>query len=194
MVLWVVGMVLQVLGLAPWQTSWELMTLPVALHLAYVGYVRLVERRSPAEFARAGAVRELASGILVGGSLPAAVVGLVAALVSTVAILAAKLLLGAAYLLTRRLWMAIGVHFAWTFTQEGIFGVDVSGNEAGGLIESQLGGPDLISGGSFGVEASIFAIVIGLALGAVFLVLAHRRGNFKKPFWSTRKTPQQYEP
>ena len=72
--LWVVGMVLQVLGLAPW----ELITLPVALHLAYVGYVRLVERRSPSEFARAGAVRELARGILVGAALPAAVVGLVA--------------------------------------------------------------------------------------------------------------------
>ncbi len=260
--LWVVGMVLQALGLAPLQTSWELITLPVALHLAYVGYVRLVEQRSPAEVARAGAVRELARGIMVGAALPAAVVGLVAALgfyrvvalnpwtslvpplaaavsnaymweclsrgvllriteeslgtwlallissllvgvllafspsatvVSTVAILVANLLLGAAYLLTRRLWMAIGIHFAWDFTQLGIFGVSVSGTGAGGLLEPRLSGPDMISGGSFGVEASIFAIAIGLALGAVFLVLAHRRGNFTKPFWSTRKTPQQYE-
>ena len=255
--LWVVGVVLSILGLVPPQNSWELMTVPVALHLTYIGYVRLVERRSPSELAGTGAVRELAMGILVGAALPAAVVGLVAALgfyrvvalnpwtslvpplaaavanayaweclsrgvllriteeslgtwlallissllvgvlqaispnatvVSTVAILEANLLLGAAYLLTRRLWMAIGINFAWSFTQAGIFGVEVSGNEAGGLLDSQLSGPDLISGGSFGV-ASIFAIVIGLALGAVFLVLAHRRGHFTKPFWSNAKAP-----
>lgn len=57
-----------------------------------------------------------------------------------------------------------------------------------------LSGPDLISGGSFGVEASIFAIVIGLALGAVFLVV-DRRGNFMKPFWSSAKAPEpRHEP
>lgn len=113
-----------------------------------------------------------------------------ATVVSTVAIvLEAGVLLGAVYVLTRRLWMAIGTHFAWNFAQAGIFGVNVSGNDVGGLLESRLSGPELISGGSFGVEASIFAIVIGLALGAVFLVLAHRRGNVTKPFWSTRKTP-----
>ena len=112
-----------------------------------------------------------------------------ATVVSTVAIvLEAGVLLGAAYVLTRRLWMAIGIHFAWNFTQAGIFGVNVSGRDAGGLLESQLSGPDLISGGSFGVEASLFAIVIGLAIGAVFLVLAHRRGHFTKPFWSNAKT------
>ena len=111
-----------------------------------------------------------------------------ATVVSTVAIiLEAGVLLGAAYVLTRRLWMAIGIHFAWNFTQAGIFGVNVSGREAGGLLESRLSGPDLISGGSFGVEASLFAIALGLALGAVFLVLAHRRGNFTKPFWSNAK-------
>jgi membrane protease YdiL (CAAX protease family) len=253
---WVADLVLWILGLVPPQNSWELMTLPVALHLTYVGYVRLVEQRSPSELAGAGAVRELARGILVGAALPAAVVGLVAALgvyrvvalnpwtslvppfaaavsnaymweclsrgillriteeslgtwlallissllvgvllafspsatvVSTVAILEANLLLGAAYLLTRRLWMAIGINFAWNFTQAGIFGVKVPGNEAGGLLDSQLSGPNLISGGSFGVGPSIFAIVMGLALGAVFLVLAHRRGHFMKPFWSNAK-------
>ena len=255
---WVVGVVLSILGLVPSQIPWELMTLPVALHLTYVGYVRLVERRSPSELAGTGAVRELAMGILVGAALPAAVVGLAAALgfyrvvalnpwtslvpplaaavanaytweclsrgvllriteeslgtwlallisslpvgvlqaispsatvVSTVAILEANLLLGAAYLLTRRLWMAIGINFAWDFTQAGVFGVEVWGNETGGLLHSQLSGPDLISGGSFEVGASIFAIVIGLALGTAFLALARRRGHFTKPFWSSAKAP-----
>lgn len=37
--------------------------------------------------------------------------------------LEAGILLGACYLLTRRLWMAIGVHIAWNFVQGGIFGI-----------------------------------------------------------------------
>ena len=112
-----------------------------------------------------------------------------ASVFSTVAIfLEAGVLLGAAYILTRRLWMAIGIHFAWNFTQAGIFGVNVSGLSPGGLLESRLSGPNLISGGSFGVEASIFAVVIGLAIGAVFLSVAHRRGHFVNPFWDNPKT------
>ena len=102
-------------------------------------------------------------------------------------ILEAGVLLGAAYVLTRRLWMAIGIHFAWNFTQAGLFGVNVSGVSLGGLLESMLSGPDLISGGSFGVEASLFTVALGLALGVFFLVLAHRRGNFIAPFWSKRE-------
>ena len=83
--------------------------------------------------------------------------------------------------------MAIGIHFAWNFTQAGLFGVNVSGVSLGGLLESMLSGPDLISGGSFGVEASLFTVALGLALGVFFLVLAHRRGNFIAPFWGKRR-------
>lgn len=35
----------------------------------------------------------------------------------------AGLLLGAAYVLTRRLWLAIGIYFGWNFMQAGVFGV-----------------------------------------------------------------------
>jgi membrane protease YdiL (CAAX protease family) len=31
-------------------------------------------------------------------------------------------LLSAAYVLTRRLWLAIGIHFGWDFSQDAIFG------------------------------------------------------------------------
>ena len=62
----------------------------------------------------------------------------------------AGVLLGAAYVLTRRLWLAVGIHFAWNFTQGGIFGGRVSGITMDGLLESQLSGPTLFSGGSSG--------------------------------------------
>lgn len=53
--------------------------------------------------------------------------------------LEAGILLGACYVLTRRLWLAIGTHVAWNFVQGGIFGSDVSGTGSGrGLIEASF--------------------------------------------------------
>ena len=95
----------------------------------------------------------------------------------------AGILLGAAYVLTRRLWLAVGIHFAWNFTQGGIFGGRVSGLTMDGLLESELSGPALLSGGEFGVEASIFAVVLGVGTGVWFLVRAGRKGHFVAPFW-----------
>jgi hypothetical protein len=90
--------------------------------------------------------------------------------VSTTAIVAsAGLLLGAAFVASRRLWLPIGIHFAWNFTQGGIFGVAVSGRREPGWLISELTGPPLLSGGEFGAEASIFVVV--LALGATALML-----------------------
>jgi len=97
--------------------------------------------------------------------------------------LEAGILLAAAYVLTRRLWLAIGVHFAWNFTQGGIFGVAVSGNQAAGLLQATLTGPELLSGGEFGAEASIFAVAVCLAAGAYLLWRAHNKSNFVRPFW-----------
>ena len=64
----------------------------------------------------------------------------------------AGVLLAAAYITTRRLWLPIGLHFAWNFTQGGIFGVPVSGFRVRGLLKSTLTGPELLSGGAFGAE------------------------------------------
>ena len=58
-------------------------------------------------------------------------------------------MLAALYMLTRRLWAAIGLHAAWNFAQGGIYGVAVSGFEVGGLLRPRMTGPDLLTGGSF---------------------------------------------
>jgi CAAX protease family protein len=103
---------------------------------------------------------------------------------STIAIaLEAGILLAAAYIYTRRLWMVIGLHIAWNFTEGGIFGASVSGGAGHGLFNSQFSGANLITGGKFGPEASVVAVVICLTAGIVFLVLAKRQGNFVRPFW-----------
>jgi len=90
----------------------------------------------------------------------------------------AGLMLGAAYVATRRLWLGIGLHIGWNFAQGGIFGADVSGTAAPtGLLHSATSGPVALSGGVFGPEASVPAIIAGLVMTAVFLTIAHRRGR-----------------
>ena len=99
----------------------------------------------------------------------------------------AGMLLGAVYMLTRRLWLAIGLHLAWNLTQGGIYGVAVSGNEMDGLLESTLTGPEWLSGGAFGAEASIVAVVVCLAASAYVLWRVRQRGGWVAPFWARRR-------
>lgn len=104
--------------------------------------------------------------------------------VSIIAIaLEAGVLLAAAYVLTRRLWLAIGVHAAWNFVQGGVFGVAVSGHAMGGLLNARLTGPDFLSGGEFGAEASVFAVVYCLAAGVFLLYRARGLKRFLAVPW-----------
>jgi len=99
----------------------------------------------------------------------------------------AGILLGAAVMLTRRLWLSIGFHMAWNYTQSAIFSGIVSGNDAEpGWIRSTVKGPDYLTGGSFGVESSVLALVLCTTTGIVMLVMAHRRGLVVPPIWKRR--------
>lgn len=99
----------------------------------------------------------------------------------------AGLLLAAAYLLTRRLWLAMGVHMAWNYTLSAIYSGVVSGGVSDpGLIRGTFEGPELLTGGSFGLESSILALVLCTGAGIVMAVLAHRRGHFLPPPWMRR--------
>jgi hypothetical protein len=94
----------------------------------------------------------------------------------------AGLMLAGFYLLTGRLWMSIGVHAAWNFTQGWVWGASVSGIP---VVESWLvskpkpGAPEFLSGGAFGPEASLPAMVVGTLVAIVVLWLAWKKGNFK---------------
>ncbi|SFK58943.1 CPBP family intramembrane glutamic endopeptidase [Caulobacter sp. UNC279MFTsu5.1] len=94
----------------------------------------------------------------------------------------AGLMLASFYLLTGRLWMSIGAHAAWNFTQGWIWGARVSGfpvQESLYLSAPKPGAPDWLSGGAFGPEASVPAMVIGTSVAVVVLYQAWRKGNFK---------------
>ena len=99
----------------------------------------------------------------------------------------AGIMLAASFVYTRRLWLPIGIHFAWNFVQGAIFGVAVSGNEATGLLQSTLSGPPSLSGGDFGAEGSIFAVLVCLVAGSYFIWKSYQQGKFIKPFWNRPK-------
>ncbi|MEP7099561.1 MAG: type II CAAX endopeptidase family protein [Burkholderiales bacterium] len=246
-----------------WLLRDRLGPIPVALLSAFIAcvagiavyalYTRWVERRPAREFGRAGALKELGAGLLIGAALFSACVGVLALLghyrisgtrglsiivvplclslasgtieeimmrgvlfrlleeslgtwialaisaltfgllhlanpgatpQAAVAIaFEAGIMLAAAYVLTRRLWLAIGIHAAWNFTQSGIFSVPVSGFPIKGLFISETSGPAWLTGGEFGIEASVIAFVVCTAAGIALLVLAHRRGHFIAPYW-----------
>jgi len=126
-------------------------------------------------------------------AISAAVFGLLhgfnpnATITSSAAIaLEAGILLAAGFIYTRRLWLPIGMHLAWNFTESGVFGATVSGHSIGGIAATRTAGPELITGGEFGPEASIIAVVVCVSVAVTLLVLAHRRGRFIAPMWRRR--------
>ena len=100
----------------------------------------------------------------------------------------AGLLLGAAYMVTRRLWLSIGFHMGWNYTQSGVFSGIVSGGDSDpGLFRNTIDGPVVLTGGSFGLESSLIAFLLCTTTGVVLLILAVRRGHVVPPFWQGKR-------
>lgn len=96
----------------------------------------------------------------------------------------AGVLLGAAWLVTRRLWLAIGIHAAWNFTQGWIFSIPVSGTgQSVGLLVTVRQGPEWLTGGTFGLEASVLAIAVAGTAGLWMLRRASAAGELRPPRW-----------
>lgn len=224
----------------------------VVVLIAYLVYVRIVERRRVAELALAPAPTEFGVGFLIGAALFTVTIGIIwalgdyavigvnywtamlaplalsvgagvleeilfrgvifriteqwigswgalavssllfgaghlanphATLTSALAIaLEAGVLLGAVFMLTRRLWLPIGLHAAWNFTQAGIFGAAVSGTTQSGLLVSKITGPAWATGGAFGPESSLPAVLVSLS-GVALVVYIVRSGRIVAPIW-----------
>jgi hypothetical protein len=99
----------------------------------------------------------------------------------------AGVMLGAAYMLTRSLWMPMGLHAAWNFAQGEIYDIPVSGTPVHGLLNARLSGPPLLTGNGFGLEASLTAIVVATFFGLWLLWLAIRKGELVQPLWVRRR-------
>ena len=111
-----------------------------------------------------------------------------ATVTSSVAIaLEAGVLLAAAYVLTDRLWLPIGLHAGWNFTEGSVFGMSVSGLSApSGLIAGSLKGPVILTGGAFGPEASVVAVILCLCVAVLLFWRAARSGKIQPLRWARR--------
>jgi len=102
--------------------------------------------------------------------------------------LEAGVLFSALYVVTRSLWWCMGLHFAWNVLQGPVFGSAVSGSgAASGLLKAQFSGPDWLTGGIFGIEASVVSVGLLTALGVWLLWLVHRDGVAVAPRWVRRR-------
>ena len=88
---------------------------------------------------------------------------------ATLNIALASILLGLCYLKTRSLALPMGLHLGWNWAQGTLLGFGVSGSSAQGWWTPVFHGrPEWLTGGSFGLEASLpCALLCLLACGAV---------------------------
>ncbi len=88
--------------------------------------------------------------------------------VAIVGLFAAGYFLAYGYVLTRQLWLSVGLHIGWNFFEGNVFGFQVSGLDTFRLIHQTVHGPELWTGGAFGPEAGLI-VLPAMAFGAVLI-------------------------
>jgi len=89
---------------------------------------------------------------------------------TTLAFLPGDLILAAAFIYTRRLWMVWGIHAGWNFMQDGVFGLPNSGlTDLPSWITPVVDGPTWLTGGTFGIEASPVQLMLSVGIALVIL-------------------------
>jgi uncharacterized protein len=104
--------------------------------------------------------------------------------------LEAGVLLAAAYVLTGRLWFPMGLHAGWNFSEGSLYGLSVSGfTPTNAVTVGKLNGPTILTGGAFGPEASIVAVVLCFSVAILLLWRAAAAGRTQPPLWSRTAPP-----
>lgn len=86
------------------------------------------------------------------------------------AITAYGVMQAALYMKTRSLWICIGTHIGWNYCLSQVFSSTVSGHAAtDGLLRGELVGNAMLTGGVFGVEGSLIALLLIAAAAAFWL-------------------------
>ena len=73
------------------------------------------------------------------------------------------ILLGINYTYTRNLWFSICFHIGWNFLQGPLLGFRVSGLAFRSLLQPEFRGDEILTGGAFGLEGSVFNLAITLS-------------------------------
>jgi len=101
------------------------------------------------------------------------------------------LILGLAYVATRRLWLAVGLHFGVNAAQGALLGLPVSGGGTRGLFVTNVTGSDVLTGGRFGVESSLTVLVVGLGVSFLLARRVQRSGHVLPPLWARPRQPSE---
>ena len=129
-----------------------------------------------------GPLPAFALSALVFGALHLANPG--ATFVAGATVTLAGLMFCALYALTGRLWVPIGLHLAWNFAQGSLFGASVSGGDLGSSVARSTARDATgawLTGGVFGPEGSVLALLLISLVTIGALVLAHLTGRFAVP-------------
>ncbi len=103
---------------------------------------------------------------------------------STLALIITDILLVSAFIYTRRIWLVWGIHMGWNFFQDGIFGMPNSGiTRLESWIQPAISGPEWITGGGRGIEASVIAVCLSLGVAIVILKMSINKKQFVSPIW-----------
>ena len=152
----------------------------------YAVIAHVVERRKASDLSLPGMGREFGIGLLLGAGLYTACILVLMAL-------------GMYRIVGFNTWqvvlpgmaivIATGVYEELVF-RGGVFRLAeewFAGNGVSqGVLDATLEGPGLLTGGSFGLEASLPAFVLCTATGVILVVMAVRRGHIVPPKWKRR--------
>ena len=89
----------------------------------------------------------------------------------------AGILLGINYIYTRNLWFSIFLHLSWNFFQGPLLGSHVSGLSMPTLLQTEMKGDWLITGGDFGLEGSVLNTALSLITILVLALAFERKYN-----------------
>lgn len=94
----------------------------------------------------------------------------------------AGVMLALAYMLTRNVWIAVGIHAGWNFTQGFVFGAQDSGvRDPNSYLQTTISGPEFVSGGAFGLEGSVVTLGLSVIVSAFLFVLIVRKRQWLSP-------------
>jgi uncharacterized protein len=88
----------------------------------------------------------------------------------------AGILLGINYIYTKNLWFSILLHLSWNFFQGPLLGFKVSGLSIQTLLQIELKGDALLTGGEFGFEGSFINTALMIA-AILILYLIYEKKN-----------------
>ncbi len=94
-----------------------------------------------------------------------------------------------AYLKTRSLFMASGLHFSWNFFMRNVYSLPVSGTETSrSFLDVRASGPQWVTGGDYGPEAGIPALLL-MIICSIFIWYwpGIRKESGIRKFWEQYK-------